>query len=445
MLKYEEIIVYIKNEILIKNYMREKKLPSIRTISQMFNCSIGTALKAYEKLEEEHAIYSLPKSGYYALEDFSDASPSNNLIIDFASGATDMETFHYDDFQLCLNKAIDLHRGTLFSYSEPRGLNSLIDVLVKHLRQYQIFTKPDNVIIASSSQQVLNILSIMPFPNGKSKVLVEQPTYYGVIKSLELNNVPSLGIDRGINGIDLDKLEHIFKHEDIKFFYTVSRFHNPTGNSYSKYEKEIIIKLAEKYDVYILEDDIVADLEVNKKNDPMFSYDINSRIIYLKSYSKIIMPGLRVATLILPTMLINTFLDYKKWTDMNSPILSQSALEIYIKSGMFNIHRKAMSKIYCERLDYLRNITSIYQYPEIKWSIPNGGYFGCIYIPGNLQCDKLMSTLWSKNIQILDSKSSFLKKYKTSNYFRISVSRANKEKIEAGIPILLDSIRKYLT
>ena len=73
---------------------------------------------------------------------------------------------------------------------------------------------------------------------------------------------------------------------------------------------------------------------------PMFTYDTSSKVIYLKSYSKILMPGLRVAALILPKLLINTFLDYKKWTDMNSPILSQGALEIYLKSGLFDIHKK---------------------------------------------------------------------------------------------------------
>ena len=65
--------------------------------------------------------------------------------------------------------------------------------------------------------------------------------------------------------------------------------------------------MAEKYDVYIVEDDIAADLDMDKKNDPMFSYDTSSKVIYLKSYSKILMPGLRVAALILPKLLINTF------------------------------------------------------------------------------------------------------------------------------------------
>lgn len=115
------------------------------------------------------------------------------------------------------------------------------------MQNYQIFIKPDNIIITSSSQQTLNILSIMPFPNGKSNILVEQPTYYGMVKFLELNNIPTLGINRSFKGINLDELEKLFKYGNIKFFYSIPRFHNPTANSYSKFEKQEIIKLAQKY------------------------------------------------------------------------------------------------------------------------------------------------------------------------------------------------------
>ncbi|WP_460263296.1 hypothetical protein [Clostridium sporogenes] len=86
-----------------------------------------------------------------------------------------------------------------------------------------------------------------------------------MIKSLELNNIPVLGINRGFNGLDLYELEKLFKYGNINFFYTIPRFHNPTGTSYSKLEKQEIIKLAHKYDVYIVEDDITADLDMNKK------------------------------------------------------------------------------------------------------------------------------------------------------------------------------------
>jgi DNA-binding transcriptional MocR family regulator len=444
LLKYEEIIGYIKNEISAGNFAYKRRLPSIRAISQLFTCSIGTVLKAYDKLEEDHIIYSSPKSGYYVIEDSTDKNTEENLTIDFSAGVPDVKTFPYKNFQHCLNKSIELYKETLFDYSDPRGLNSLINVLTKHLQQYQIFTKPDNIVITSSSQQALNILSTMPFPNGKSNILVEQPTYYGMIKFLELNNISALGIERGLNGINLDELEKMFKYGNIKFFYTIPRFHNPTGTSYSKKEKKAIVKLAEKYNVYIVEDDIALDLDASKKNDPMFTYDTLSKVIYLKSYSKILMPGLGVAALILPNLLINTFLRYKKWIDANSPTLSQGALEIYIKNGMFDTQRKNMIKLYSDRICCLKSVLASCNYPEITWNVPDSGYFGCLYVNSALQYNKIASSLWNKNIQLFDTSACFLKEYRNNNYFRITISRVTDKQIKKGIPIILNTIEKYL-
>lgn len=444
MLKYEEIIEYIKNNIKTENLNHPKKLPSIRFIQKLFQCSAGTVLKAYSKLEQDHIIYSVPKSGYYIVDNFYNLSTAKETIIDFSAVNLSAEAFPYENFQHCLNKSIDLYKEKLFSYSDPRGLNSLINVLSKHIQNYQIFAKPDNILITSSSQQALNILSIMPFPNGKSNILIEQPTYHGMIKSLELNNIPALGINRDFNGLDLYELEKLFKYGNIKFFYSIPRFHNPTGTSYSKLEKQEIVKLAHKYDVYIVEDDIAADLDMNKKNDPMFSYDISSKVIYLKSYSKILMPGLRVAALILPDLLINSFLEHKKWTDINSPILSQGALEIYIKNGMFDTYMKQLVNLYAERIGSLKNTLLKYKHPRIEYNIPESGYFGCIYADGSLKHDKILNSLHHKDIKIFNTAECFLKEYRCNNYFRITISEVNNNQIMKNVPIILDTIKKYL-
>lgn len=355
-----------------------------------------------------------------------------------------METLPYKDFQHCLNNAIQIYKETLFSYCDPRGLNSLIKVLEDHLKEYQIFTKPENIIITTGSQQALNLLAIMPFPNGNLNVLLEQPTYFGIIRSLELNNIPTIGIERGLNGIDLNELEKLFKYSNIKFFYTIPRFHNPTGNSYNKSEREAIVKMAEKYNVYIVEDDIMADLDTNKKYDPMYTYDTSSKVIYLKSYSKILMPGLRIAALVMPKILINTFLDYKKWSDMNSPILSQGALEIYLKSGMFNKHRRKISKLYSERMSCLKETTLLLKHPKMRWNIPSSGYFACLYVDSGMYYDKIINLLHNENIQMLDTSTCFLNEYKTNRYFRISISKVDKIKINKGIPIVFNAVHNNL-
>ncbi len=69
------------------------------------------------------------------------------------------------------------------------------------------------------------------------------------------------------------------------------RFHNPLGGSLTEWQKRELVRLAEAYDVYLVEDDFLGDLEDNQKADPLYAYDLSSRVIYLKSFSKMIFPG----------------------------------------------------------------------------------------------------------------------------------------------------------
>ncbi|UOQ45915.1 aminotransferase class I/II-fold pyridoxal phosphate-dependent enzyme [Halobacillus salinarum] len=113
-------------------------------------------------------------------------------------------------------------------------------------------------------------------------------------------------------------------------FYTVSRFQHPTGYSYSNHERKKIVELARKYDVYIIEDDYMGDLDTKRKADPMFAYDPSGRVIYTKSFSKVLLPGLRLGMAVLPEALLDDFAKAKFAADVHTPVVTQGALEIYL-------------------------------------------------------------------------------------------------------------------
>ncbi|HDR7256133.1 TPA: PLP-dependent aminotransferase family protein, partial [Bacillus pacificus] len=311
MYKYLRIFNDIENMIQHGEIKEGKKLPSIRSLVTQYECNKATVIRALHELEKRHIIYSIPQSGYYVVQK-SGSFVENDGIIDFASSAPDPDVFPYLDFQHCMNKAIDTYKNDLFVYGTPKGLPSLIPVIQKQLANYQVFTKEDNIFITSGVQQALAILTSIPFPNENETILVEQPTYHLYIEYLEINKVPVIGIQRTIEGIDLNELERIFRTGKIKFFYTIPRYHHPLGTSYSKGEKEKIVLLAKKYNVFIVEDDYLADLETDSKADPLYSLDHGNHVIYLKSYSKIIFPGLRVGVAVIPPSIANDFYTYKK-------------------------------------------------------------------------------------------------------------------------------------
>ena len=158
---------------------------------------------------------------------------------------------------------------------------------------------------------------------------------------LTAQQLPYQTIERTPEGIDLEALERIFQSGRIKFFYTIPRFHYPLGHSYSRKEKEEIIRLARLYDVYIIEDDYLADFD--SKRGLTFHYlDDSQHVIYIKSFSTSLFPALRITALLFPPAIQSTFITYKKAVDYDSNLIMQKALSLYIDNLMFEKNRLSL-------------------------------------------------------------------------------------------------------
>lgn len=430
--KYTQIIDYIKDLAEKEKIKTGNKLPSVRFLADKFQCSTVTAVRAYKELEQEHFIYSIPKSGYYLVSK-EERKISENYEINFSTVLPDKDLIPYNQFHHCLDQAMRKNKTEMLSYGDPRGLSSLIETIKKHLQDYQVFCKTSQIVITSGSQQAANILNKMVFPNEKKVVLIENPTYDRMIKNLHLNGIKTIGINRDFDGIDFQELERIFKEEDIKFFYTVPRFHNPTGGSYSVKEKKEILRLAHKYDVYIVEDDYLVDLDTKTKNDPIYSFDTHNRVIYLKTFSKILLPGLRIAAVVLPEKLISPFLKYKQWSDIYTSILPQGALELYIKNGMLKKSKIMLRNTYEERMAYLKNICSNFNPEILKVNVPDTGFFLSLKAHKKINFDRIIDDLAVNRIIIKDTRKSFISQSEDIKLMKISVSRTNKAQIKEGI------------
>ncbi|HDR7493495.1 TPA: PLP-dependent aminotransferase family protein [Bacillus cereus] len=445
MYKYLHILNDIENMIQNGEIREGKKLPSIRSLVTQYECNKATVIRALHELEKRHIIYSVPQSGYYVVKK-SESTIENNEIIDFASSAPDPDVFPYLDFQHCINKAIDTYKNDLFVYGTPKGLPSLIPVIQKQLANYQVFTKEENIFITSGVQQALAILTSIPFPNGNETVLIEQPTYHLYIDYLEINKVPVIGIKRTNEGIDLNELEQIFQTGKIKFFYTIPRYHHPLGTSYSKDEKEKITLLAKKYNVFIVEDDYLADLETDSKADPLYSLDNCSHVIYLKSYSKIIFPGLRVGVAVIPPSIANAFYTYKKILDIDSPMISQAALEIYIKSGMFERHKSKINSSYYNRsIKLAETLEKVQNEDPSLFTYNRQNTFGihtCLEMQKNTVTETLIQKLGNRQISVDTIDKNYMRNFPKEKLLKLNVSNVKEDKIEEGIRKVIEEIKQ---
>ncbi|MBA9084338.1 DNA-binding transcriptional MocR family regulator [Fontibacillus solani] len=447
--KFFLIVKELEEQIVNHNLKEGDKLPSIRVLANQYHVSKSTVIRALHDLEQRHIVYSVDKSGYYLVKSGIIANEEEQGMIDFATSSPDPNIFPYLDFQHCVNKAIDTYKQDLFTYGTPQGLPSLLHIMQKQLANYQVFTNVRNLFVVSGIQQALSILTALPFPNGKRKILIEQPSYHLFIEHLITYGVPVAGIKRTSRGIDFEELEEIFKTEDIKFFYTMPRFHNPLGCSYSAEEKKKIVALAHKYDVYIVEDDYLADMEQDTKADPLYAYDDKTHVIYLKSYSKIIFPGLRIGIAVIPDSLLTAFTQYKRIQDIDSSMLSQGALEIYLKSSMFDRHKLKIKSYYEQRSRLLHAALE-------QQLIQNGNLFSFdvgvksslhtyIRLIEDVPANEVIRRLKKKSLWIEPIDKHYLPSFPKDNLLKLNVSRVRLNGIEDGVHLLIDEIRQLMT
>ncbi|MCD1260760.1 PLP-dependent aminotransferase family protein [Paenibacillus athensensis] len=438
--KYEAICAVLRQDIAEGRLAAGSKLPSIRELSRRFACSRNTVIHAYAKLEQEHRIYVRAKSGYYVVASDAAVPAGDNIArvrIDFAAAAPDAAVMPYEDFRHCMNKAVDLYKETLFTYGDPQGLLPLREQLSLLFRERQIFVGPERIVVCSGSQQALHLLAQLPMPNGKTAILVEEPTYAGMLRNLELYGHSVLTVQRGPDGLDWEGLERHFRNNGVKLFYTIPRFHNPTGASYSAHDKQRLAELAKRYDVFILEDDYLAELETDGKADPIYAYGGASHVLYVHSFSKTMLPGLRLAAAVVPPQLVAPLARYKSAADLSTSALSQGALEIYIRSGLYAHHTKRMRELYAARMRLL-NATCRELLPAgaALWCEPAGGIFASVRLPDALDARTLAAQLAAQGIAVLETDRHFRSVTPRWTLIRLSVIRTDDRAIVAGVRAL---------
>lgn len=441
-MKYQTVIDFIKQVIGDRNLKPGSKLPSILEISKKMQCNKSTVIRAYNELEKEHAVFSVPKSGYYLVSKKEQQKCMTKTdCIDFYPYIFSNKVVPDIELQHCLNQSISLYGDKMLTVDDVSGgIESLRKVIQKQLQNLQVFTSANNIFVTTGSQQSLSILLKTPFPNRKNKVLVEQPTCPEILSALDICGAETVGIERDQNGIDFERLENLFKNEEIKFFYTMPRFHNPTGFSYTVEQKRKILKLAQQYNVYIIEDDCFAELDLNRKADPMFSEDSSSMVFYVKSYSKILFPWLRLGIIVFPSNLSSLFRGLKICSD----IIEQGALELFIKNGMYDKHIKRIKHVYKARMNMLKNACGKYLTVGISASIPDTGCFACIKLPENIPAHSLVRSLAAHNVKIATADNAYLPPCRKPNCIFLNIRNVDESQIEQGIKMMSEELEKIM-
>ncbi|MFD1413418.1 aminotransferase class I/II-fold pyridoxal phosphate-dependent enzyme [Oceanobacillus jeddahense] len=122
----------------------------------------------------------------------------------------------------------------------------------------------------------------------------------------------------------------------------------------------MILEFATKYDFYMIEDDYLGDFEGSKSYKTLYEMDTNQRVIYLKSFSKIMFPGQRLGITVLPECMIDIFQSYKEIIDIHTNSISQIIMQTFIESGLYEHHKDKIVLRHLQKAHTLRDVLKTY-------------------------------------------------------------------------------------
>ncbi len=444
--KYIQVYNHIKMLILSKTIKAHEKIPPIRTLSKYINVNNTTIVKAYELLENEGYIYKTVGSGTFVSlrkDNKEGLNIDKDGMIQFDNGNPSSELFPIKDFKSAINMVLLEDDNSIFEYDEGLGYIKLREKICEYLKGMDIKTTKDNIQIISGAQQGIDIIC-KGLINYLDVVFVEEPTYSGAIQVFKSRGAKIISIPMLDDGIDIGILKLKLEKARPRLIYTMPNFQNPTGISYSTYKKKKLIELAEEYDFYIVEDDFISDFSFDSKdNKTLKSYDDKNRVIYIKSFSKLLMPGLRLGIIEMPDELLEKVLWAKYSSDISTPGIIQKSMYCYMEHFNWNKYLSNIEEIYTKKYNLAKKLLNDNLGEILKIRNSNGGINFFLELPRGYSSKDFTNFMLKKGVSITPG-TYFFDNIIEDRFFRINIAKTSIQDLEKGISIINDNLEEFL-
>jgi len=364
-------------ELIDQNKLKpDTKLPPIRQMARALDINGTTVISAYKYLERKTVVYSILGSGTYVARPMP-AVPSpvqahpviSDNYINFTHMATEAALFPVAAFKRSFNSVMDKDGAAAFGYHDSRGYGPLRESLCKLLSGFEITASPDHVHVISGVEQGLNILANTLLTPGDT-VFVERFASQNAVAAFLSRRAFVVEIPAVEDEPDFHNLEALLKKHKPKLIYISSNFQQPKGICYSSENKRHLLDLVYTYDVHVIEEDLLNDFYYdNKKRTTFKALDNQDKTIYVKNFSRTLMPGLGIGFMVCPGTLADTMLNI----ETPPPGYTQRALDVFLRNGDYESHIANMRMIYGRRYQKITAAAGTYLTPFADFELPGGG------------------------------------------------------------------------
>lgn len=325
-------------------------------------------------------------------------------------------------------------------YGMSEGEPELREAIAADARAKGIRCEANQVLVLSGSQQGLDLVSKL-FIDPHSSVLVESPTYLAALQCFRLFQADCQGVPLKANGLDMATFESQVRDHKPRFAYLIPSFQNPSGTCYDQAARHETAAMLDKYGLPLLEDEPYCELDYdNVEKPPICSLLQRAPWIYQGSFSKILMPGLRVGYLIAHPSLIAPLVRLKQAADLHTNRPGQWLALDYLRSAEKPQRLARLQAFYRERRDAFAAALESEFADIAEWQVPSGGLFFWLKLKQVRDTRPLLQPALEAGVAFMPGEAFFAEEQPPLGYLRLNFSHTEPELMVEG----LQRLRKVL-
>ena len=358
-----------------------------------------------------------------------------NSIYSFAGGYPSAETFPLEEIRRTMSEVIDKYAGKAFQYGATQGVPELREAVAS---RYGV--PVERVQITSSSQQGIDVCTRV-LVNPGDVILTSNPSYLGALQSFCSYRADIRGIS---HDNDLNAFRQAYEAElrqikvegkKVKFLYMIPDFQNPSGESLTLDERQMLVSLAQEHDFLIVEDSPYRELRYEGEHvSTMYSLDPD-RVIHLGSFSKIFAPGFRLGWAIAHPDILDKIYVCKQSLDLCPPIFDQYVAAEFLSSGRLDANLVKSIELYKSKRDLLLSLLEEHMPEGVHWTHPEGGLFLFLTMPEGFDAVKFYDKALDAGVAYVAGEF-FHPDRSGKNTMRLNFSFMSPQRITEGIKLL---------
>jgi DNA-binding transcriptional MocR family regulator len=363
-------------------------------------------------------------------------------IISFGGGIPDPAVFPHEEaadaaYRILKDPAT---ARVALQYSESGGYRPLRDWLAGYMGTLGVTCGADNILITSGSQQGLDLIGRLLLSPG-DRALVEAPTYIGALRAFDACEATYGTIDELADPAAAP----------AKFGYLMPDFQNPMGTCLTREERLTVLDQAAARGLPLVEDSAYEKLRYEGAPVPsLLALDAereggieNSRVLYTSTFSKVIVPSLRVGFVVGAAPAIHKLMLLKQACDLHTSTFNQM-LMLDLASRILESRIDVVNDLYRRRRDAVLTALKSHMPAGVTWTEPQGGMYIWVTLPKGIDGAELARRALAEERVAVVSGKSFYPKDPETNTIRLAFPQTREDRAGEGIERLAGLLRRMI-